>query len=103
VTIDENELAHLGALLEELFPEYQRTLITIVSNPKGTGATNFARVEEYAYFLVRDSAGERIPRVPIGFAVPWEAKRDHRVGVKSRSEERAAPWASVLSLESQSG
>jgi adenine-specific DNA-methyltransferase len=79
VTIDENEVNTLGLLLEELFPEYQRTMVTIVINPKGTGATNFARVEEYAYFVVPKSAGERIPRVPIGFGVPWEAKRDHRI------------------------
>ena len=80
ITIDENEVHHLGVLLEEIFPEYQRTLITIVINPKGTGAANFARVEEYAFFLVPESAGDdRVPRMPISFGVPWDARRDHRV------------------------
>jgi hypothetical protein len=34
--IDENEVAHLGVLLEDLFPEYARHMVTIVVNPKGT-------------------------------------------------------------------
>lgn len=89
ITIDENEVHHLGVLLEDIFPEYQRTLITIVINPKGTGATNFARVEEYAFFLVPESAGDRIPRVPISFGVPWEARRDHRV-VEVAAEDMAS-------------
>ena len=36
VTIDENEVHHLGMLLERLFPEYLRHMVSIVNNPKGT-------------------------------------------------------------------
>jgi len=52
VMIDENEVAHLGVLLEDIFPEYARHLVTIVINPKGTAKANFSRVEEHAYYVV---------------------------------------------------
>lgn len=52
VTIDENEVNHLGMLLEEIFPEYDRHIVTAVINPKGTGKLNFARMDEYIMFCV---------------------------------------------------
>lgn len=60
VTIDENEVNALGLLLEEtdLFADYQRTMVTIVINPKGTAKANFARVEEYAIFCVPQTPGD---------------------------------------------
>lgn len=54
VTIDENELHHLGVLLETLFPNSLRHMVTIVINPKGAGKKNFARIEEHALFCVPD-------------------------------------------------
>ena len=52
VTIDENEVLHLGLLLDELFPECKIQMTTIVINPKGTARYNeFSRVEEYAFFV----------------------------------------------------
>jgi adenine-specific DNA-methyltransferase len=52
VTIDEHEVHHLGMLLEDLFPRHLRHVVSIVINPKGTGKHNFARVDEYAIFVV---------------------------------------------------
>jgi len=52
VTIDENEVYHLGMLLEQTFDNYLRHQLTIVINPKGTGKINFARMDEYALFCV---------------------------------------------------
>lgn len=52
VTVDENEVQHLGMLLEQIMPEYLRHMITIVINPKGTYKVNFGRVDEYAFFCV---------------------------------------------------
>jgi adenine-specific DNA-methyltransferase len=52
VTIDENEVHHLAMLLEEVFPDYLRHMLTVVINPKGTGKLNFARMDEYAIFCV---------------------------------------------------
>jgi adenine-specific DNA-methyltransferase len=64
VTIDENEVAHLGVLLEQVFPEYMRHMVTIVINPKGTAKANFARVEEYAYYVVPNIGREVIAHLP---------------------------------------
>lgn len=52
ITIDENELHHLGMLLETLFPNSLRHMLTIVINPKGAGRKNFARTEEHALYCV---------------------------------------------------
>jgi adenine-specific DNA-methyltransferase len=72
VMIDENEVNTLGLLLEEIFPEYQRTMVTIVINPKGTARANFARVEEYAFFVVPQTPGgdDVIAQLPGGFDQP---------------------------------
>lgn len=53
VLIDEHELHHLGMLLERLFPEYLRYVVSIVINGRGsTGTRNFASIEEQALFVV---------------------------------------------------
>ena len=51
VTIDEHEVHHLGLLLEELFPERNRQMVTIVINPKGVTQGGLSRVEEHAIFV----------------------------------------------------
>ncbi len=52
VTIDENELHHLGLLLEAIFPSALRQLATICINPGGASGAEggLSRVEEYAFF-----------------------------------------------------
>ncbi len=50
VTIDKNELHHLGVLLAELLPNAIRQLVTICINPSGTSGEGLSRVEEYAFF-----------------------------------------------------
>ncbi len=50
VTIDEHEVHHLGVLLEQLFPEARRQVVTIVNNAAGVTQGGFSRVEEYALF-----------------------------------------------------
>lgn len=50
-TIDEHEVHHLRALLEEVFPDAAVQMVTIVVNPKGVAQSGFARVEEYALFV----------------------------------------------------
>ena len=54
VTIDEHEVSHLGMLLERIYPNFLRYMVTIVINPKGTPKSNFARVDEQAFFIVPD-------------------------------------------------
>jgi len=50
VTVDANELHHLGMLLEKLFPEHLRYMVNIIINPKGVYKQNFARIEEQALY-----------------------------------------------------
>lgn len=62
VAIDENEQAHLGVLLKEMFPEHEVHCITIVHNPRGVQGTNFSYVHEYAFFVIpknKKSIGNR--------------------------------------------
>ncbi|MXQ73052.1 site-specific DNA-methyltransferase [Clostridiaceae bacterium DONG20-135] len=56
VTIDENEVHHLGMLLDEIFPEAVIQMVTIVINPKGNTRGRFSRVEEYAIFCFMPDA-----------------------------------------------
>ena len=61
-TIDENEHARLGLLLERLFEGYEIHCITIVHNPRGVQGKNFSYTHEYAYFVFRNNLkviGER--------------------------------------------
>jgi adenine-specific DNA-methyltransferase len=55
VTIDENEVFHLGVLLDQAFDNYLRHTVTVVINPKGTGKINFGRTEEHALFCVANT------------------------------------------------
>ena len=62
IAIDENEQAHLGVLLKEMFRDYEIHCITIVHNPRGTQAYNFSYTHEYAFFVIprgRKSIGAR--------------------------------------------
>jgi adenine-specific DNA-methyltransferase len=52
VAIDENEQAHLGVLLKEMFTEHEVHCITIVHNPRGVQGTNFSYTHEYAFFVL---------------------------------------------------
>lgn len=52
IAIDEKEQCHLGCLIEELFPDSETQMITIVSNPKGSvRAGRFTRCDEYLYYI----------------------------------------------------
>ncbi|MDT0196787.1 DNA methyltransferase [Arthrobacter sp. AB6] len=57
ITIDENEVHHLGVLLEQLFPETTRQMVTIAINGKGVSKNGqLSSVEEYAFFVYFGSA-----------------------------------------------
>tara|TARA_Y100000310_G_C20651344_1_gene799590 strand:+ start:204 stop:1901 length:1698 start_codon:yes stop_codon:yes gene_type:complete len=51
--IDDNEVNHLGVLLEEIFKDYEIHCVTIVHNPRGVQGTNFSYTHEYAYFVFK--------------------------------------------------
>lgn len=50
-TIDDNEQATLGLLLQELFPNYEIVGVVIVHNPAGVQGKNFSYTHEIAYFV----------------------------------------------------
>ena len=49
--IDENEHENLGLILDEVFPNYSKTCISVIHNPGGIQGDNFAYSHEYAYFV----------------------------------------------------
>lgn len=62
VAIDDNEQAHLGVLLKDMFADHEVHCITIVHNPRGIQGTNFSSTHEYAFFVIpkgKKSIGHR--------------------------------------------
>jgi len=51
VAIDENEQEGLGKLLSSIFPEFEKTCVTIINNPSGQQGDNFSYCHEFAYFM----------------------------------------------------
>ena len=51
VTIDENEVHHLGVLLQQLFPGATHQMVTMVTTHVGNSRGTFSRVEEYALYM----------------------------------------------------
>lgn len=41
-------------------------MITMMTNPKGTGKSNFSRVDEYVFFVVPDLGYDIIKGRPVG-------------------------------------
>lgn len=97
VTIDEKEYLRLGMLLDQVFPDAVRQMVTIVINPNGVArGRELARVEEYAFFLFFGSAGpalvsdnlldEEVVSGEAEVSVRWE--RLMRGGSNSRRVDR---------------
>lgn len=65
VAIDENELFHLGVMLEGLFADRETTPVAVVHNPRGIQGDNFSYTNDYALFSIPRGAKvlSRIPRL----------------------------------------
>jgi adenine-specific DNA-methyltransferase len=60
VTIDENEVHHLGLLLERVFPEARMQMVSVAINPAAVARTGyFGRADEYYFFLMFGDAKVR--------------------------------------------
>lgn len=81
VTIDEHEVHHLGLLLEQLFPDAYRQMVTIVITARGVAKQGLARVEEYALFAYTGNASASL--------IESDLLTDRKSGPKN-------PWASLL-------
>lgn len=75
--IDDNEQAHLGVLIEQLFPAHEQHTITIVHNPRGVQGTNFSYTHEYAVFVIPKNLKTIGDRVIDGDDVSWRGLRDN--------------------------
>ena len=81
--IDHNEQAHLGVVLDSIFPTYEKVCVTIIHNPGGIQGDNFSYTHEYAYFVFPQGSKliSRVDRDDVG-STPlrdWggdESKRD---------------------------
>jgi adenine-specific DNA-methyltransferase len=96
VTVDEKEVHHLGMLLEQIFPNAIRQMVTIVINPLGQARKQeLARVEEYAFFVFQGKAAPSPVRDDLlsEGAAPGKQKKVRwewliRGGPHSRRDER---------------
>lgn len=79
VTIDENELSHLVVMLDEVFSDATRQIVTSVINPRGVYKEGrFSRCDEYVLFVMLGSSrvqGEIDARFVGGTDVPWRTLR----------------------------
>ncbi len=51
IAIDENEADRLALSLEGLYPEYKKTAVSIIHNPRGIQGHGFSYCNEFAYFI----------------------------------------------------
>lgn len=79
VAIDDKEFARLALLLEQIFPGAKQEMITTVINPRGKYRLGeFARCEEYLFFLAFGSArvlGEPDEDFGSGSNIAWRTLR----------------------------
>jgi adenine-specific DNA-methyltransferase len=74
--IDDNEVNHLGVLLEEIFKGHEIHCVTIVHNPRGIQGDNFSYTHEYAYFVFRKGLKVIGPRKIKEENIDWRGLRD---------------------------
>lgn len=55
IAIDENEVERLGLLIDDAFPGYKRTCVSVIHNKKGIQGTFFSYNNEFAYFIMPPS------------------------------------------------
>ncbi|HSC21381.1 MAG TPA: DNA methyltransferase [Solirubrobacterales bacterium] len=113
VTVDEHEVSHLGVLLEQLFRDATRQMVTIVNNPKGVTEERLSRVEEYAYFCffgdaVVNGLGDDLltpmddDQIDLSEGERPRWKGLLRSGANSRREDRKSMFYPIL-IDSEAG
>lgn len=91
VTIDEKEYLHLGCLLEEIFPDARRQMVTSVISAKGVVRTGqFSRVEEYLFIIEFGSSN----LIPVEYnMLDTEIKKESNRHIEWLGFRRRAPQA----------
>ena len=95
VTIDEREIHRLGLLIEQIFPQANTQMVTIVINHRGVARNReFTRVEEYAFFVFFGSAGPALTNDDLLTGDPEDTDGDEAVRwerlIKGSNEARRA-------------
>ena len=85
IAIDDAEMLNLYFIINQLFPEYRNTKLTVIHNPKGNITTDFNRVHEYCFFSVPEFSKGVIKRTIEENESP---RRMRRWGAKSLRTER---------------
>ena len=62
VAIDDTEMVNLYKILEDVYPEFRLSKITVTHNPKGSITKDFNRVHEYCLFLTKEEDKSAIAR-----------------------------------------
>lgn len=96
--IDENEQAHLGVLLEELFPNHEIVCVTIVHNPRGVQGKNFSYTHEYAFFVYPKGLKVIGPRKIREEEIGWRNLRDNG-GESLRTDARNCFYPIIVKNE----
>jgi len=86
VTIDDNELSNLDCILLEIFPEYDRFIVTIEHSKRGRRGKNMAKSNEFALFLVRRGLDAICEETAIGLG--GETRNLRRTGSGSLRTQR---------------
>ena len=76
--IDENELATLSLLIEDVFGlDYHIDTVCIVHNPRGVQGDNFSYTNEYALFVYKKGTNPILPREINENDIDWRDLRDN--------------------------
>ena len=86
-TIDKNEQANLGVLLQEIFYNKEIVCVTIIHNPGGIQGKNFSHTNEFAYFIhplngAYISTKKRDDVLPTAFR-DWGKESSKRIAAKT--------------------
>ncbi len=98
ITIDHNEVSRLSLLLEQTFTGARMTMVTSVINPRGKyRANDFARCEEYIFFLALGEAtvqGEPDEAFSAGASIAWRTFRRSDISSK-RGTAKGGPGSAT--------
>jgi adenine-specific DNA-methyltransferase len=109
VSIDEKECLRLGLMLEQIFPNASIQMVTSVINPFGVArAGQFARVDEYLFFVAFGSAAPtqtEVQTLQVGATMSTGELEDVEMlaaGDQESSDDKTTYWFSFMRAGSNS-
>ena len=95
VAIDDYEVNSLGLLLEELFPDHDRSLLIVEHHPQGGGSNTISRTHEYAYVCIPKGVGLK-GRSVVDTDDNWSLKRSGQAENNWRSHRQKQFFALLI-------